>query len=384
MKFHVPSIILTAIILLASSGCTKPLPEDSRVVTVLRGDIEELVTSQGKLEPRTYVDIGTQVTGQLKKIYVDYGATVKQGDLLAEIDPRLYQARVDAGVASIKNLQAQIREQEANLLLARQRLGREKELLTFQATSVQIVQEATASASVTEAKIKSLTAQIEQIESTLSGDRANLSFTKIHAPMDGVVVDLLAREGQTLNANQTTPTILQLADLDTMTVRVQVAEADVFRLTSSMEVYFSPLGLLEKRWKSTIRQILPSPQVINEVVLYNVLVDADNKDRQLLNGMTAQVFFTVGKREDALLLPVEGLGSREEHRDSDVGKAYQVSVWSDGTVSKKTVFVGLNDRRNAEIRSGLAEGEKILVERADPDRSKNTKGGWMGNRGPKL
>jgi macrolide-specific efflux system membrane fusion protein len=354
------------------------------VVTVVRGRIEEFVTSQGKLEPRTYVDIGTQVTGQLQKIYVDYGATVKQGDLLAEIDPRLYQARVDAGVASIKNLQAQIREQEANLLLAQQRLGREKELLQYKATSVQLVQEATAVVAATDAKIRSLRAQIEQIESTLSGDRANLSFTKIHAPMDGVVVDLLAREGQTLNANQTTPTILQLADLDTMTVRVQVAEADVFRLRPTMEVYFSPLGLLEKRWISRIRQTLPTPQLINEVVLYNVLVDADNKDRQLLNGMTAQVFFTVGKNENALLLPVEAVGPRDPSNDVETGKAYTVTLWDNGETIKKSIFVGLNDRRNVEVISGLTEGDQVLVERADPERSRAASGGMMRNRGPKL
>lgn len=245
---------LPVLILLSFLGCSEKLPEDVRLAEVTEGTIEELVTAQGKLEPRTFVDIGTQVTGQLKKIYFDYGAVVKAGDLLAEIDPRIYQARVDADLASIKNLEAQKKEQEANLVLAKQRYSREKQLLTYNATSTQVLQEVTATLAVTEAKIQALAAQIEQIQSTLSGDQTNLGFTKIHASMSGVVVDIVAKEGQTLNANQMTPMILKLADLDTMTVRVQVAEADIPRLTPTMSVYFSPIGMLDQKWQSTIRQ----------------------------------------------------------------------------------------------------------------------------------
>lgn len=372
--------LLSFILLLCTaSACSDQPPDDARVVDVVRGSVEEFVTAQGKLEPRTYVDIGTQVTGQLKKLHCDFGSVVKAGDLLAEIDPRLYQARVDANLAIIKNLEAQRLEQQANLTLAKQRLDREVQLLKLNASSPQIVQEFTATLRGTQARIQSITAQIEQTQSTLSGDQANLGFTKIHAPINGVIMDLVAKEGQTLNANQTTPTILKLADLDTMTVRVQVAEADITRLSPSMEVYFSPIGTLDQRWSSTIRQILPSPEIVNEVVLYNVLVDVDNKDRRLLNGMSAQVFFVVGRAENVPLLPLEALGRRTTNPKKPEEALYQVKVWNGSRTEERVVTVGFNDRKVTEIRTGLREGERVLIERKETIKTQqNQRGGWRG------
>ncbi|HBG32027.1 MAG TPA: efflux RND transporter periplasmic adaptor subunit, partial [Gammaproteobacteria bacterium] len=130
---------------------------------------------------------------------------------------------------------------------------------------------------VAEARAASLKAQIEEARSTLAGDEANLGYTKIYAPMDGTVASQTAREGQTLNANQTAPVILQIADLGTMTVRAQVAEADVPRVQPGMDVSFTTLGSLNRRWQAVVRQILPTPEVINDVVLYNVLADVDNR-----------------------------------------------------------------------------------------------------------
>src|SRR5690606_2265467 len=134
-------------------------------------------------------------------------------------------------------------------------------------------------------------------------------------------VSQTAREGQTLNANQQAPIILQIANLDVMTVRVQVAEADVTRLKPGLPVYFTTLGMMDKRWHGRVRQILPSPETVNDVVLYIVLIDVDNRDHQLLTGMSAQVFFEIGKAHDVLTVPVAALGRRVPAKDSDRGRA---------------------------------------------------------------
>ena len=335
------------------------------LVAVTKGDIEQVVTSQGTLEPKEYVDVGVQVSGQLKKLHVEIGDFVKKGDLLAEIDPQLYQARVQGDEAQLKTLRAQLDEQNAQVKLAKQQFDRNKRLLSSKAVSQDVMQTSEAGYKVSIARVASLKAQIEQATSTLEGNKTSLSFAKIYAPIDGTVVAQTSREGQTLNANQTAPVIVQLANLDTMTVRAQVAEADVMNLKPDMDVYFTVLGNLKRRWEGKIRQILPTPEVINEVVLYNVLVDADNKDHQLMSGMTTQMFFQQGSAKNVLLMPVDALTKPVPEQNNDEGEAYIVNV-QDGKKStiEKTVHVGLMNRTMAEIRSGLNENDKIIIPKA--------------------
>ncbi len=330
-------------------------------VDVVIGDIEENVTAQGKLEAKEYVDVGAQITGQLQKIYVDIGDDVKLGQLLAEIDPRVYAARVQADEANIKNLQAQLAGQQAQVVFARQQYERNRELMNSKGVSEQDFQSSDFNLKKAIATADSLKAQIEQVQSTLIGNRTNLGYTKIFAPMDGTVVTRPARLGQTLNANQTTPTIMQLAKLDAMTVRAQVAEADVMRLKNDLPVYFTTLGAGDRRWQGTVRQILPSPELINNVVLYNVLVDVDNRDRQLMTGMSTQMFFVLGRAEKVLLAPFSALGARRPEQDNENGRAYLVKQRLADATQEKIVHVGLQNRRFVEIRDGVAAGDKLLV-----------------------
>ncbi|OAH98972.1 efflux transporter periplasmic adaptor subunit [Methylomonas methanica] len=355
-------------------------------VEVTLGDLEENVTAQGKLEPKEYVDVGAQVTGQLQKIYVKIGDNVQAGQLLAQIDPRIYAARVAADEANIKNLQAQLAGQQAQVVFAQQQYDRNRELLQSKGVSVQDFQNSEFTLKNAKATAESLQAQIEQVQSTLNGDKTNLSFTKIFASMDGTMVDQKAREGQTLNANQTTPTILQLAKLDTMTVRAQVAEADVMRLRSDMPVYFTTLGSGERRWQGAVRQILPTPEVINNVVLYNVLVDVDNRDRQLMTGMSTQMFFVLGKAEQVPLIPVNVLGLRQRNQDQGNGHAYQVKVLTEQGPQDKIVQIGLRTRRFVQVLEGLAAGDQVQIAAGKEDKTKNRKKdqGYPGAGVPRL
>jgi macrolide-specific efflux system membrane fusion protein len=220
------------------------------------------------------------------------------------------------------------------------------------------------------AKADSIKAQLKEIQSTLSGDRTNLGYTKIFAPMDGTVVQQSARAGQTLNANQQTPTIMQLAKLDKMTVRSQTAEADIMRIIPGLPVYFTTLGSEQRRWQGTVRQVLPTPEVVNNVVLYNVLVDVDNTDRQLMTGMSAQVFFVLGEAKHVLIIPVSALGKRLPELDNEKGTAYRVKVLGTGTeLQEKLIRIGLQNRRFVEIREGLKAGERLKL--TLPPKKKN-------------
>lgn len=349
---------------------TKQVENPKRtVISVTIDDLEENVTAQGKLEPKEYVDVGAQVTGQLQKLYVDIGDDVKAGQLLVEIDPRVYASRVQADEANIKNLQAQLAGQQANVVFARQQFERNRELLKSKGVSEQDFQNSEFNLKKAVATADSIQAQIEQVQSTLNGDRTNLGYTKIFAPMDGTVVTRTARLGQTLNANQTTPMILQLAKLDAMTVRAQVAEADVMRLKPDLPVYFSTLGTSERRWQGTVRQILPSPENVNNVVLYNVLVDVDNRDRQLMTGMSTQMFFVLGSAKQVPVIPVSALGARKPEADNEHGRAFQVKKIT-ATGSQDTIIhIGLQNRRLAEVRDGLKAGDQLEPYGKQDDKS---------------
>ena len=345
------------------AAAQKPQRDSLRPIAITRGTIEEVVTAQGKLEAKQYVDVGTQVSGQLKKIHVDIGDAVTKGELLAEIDPRVYQAQVEANEARIDSLKAQLNQQKAELTLAEQNLKRNQNLIAINAVSQQALQESESQAAVARAQVESITAQIQETESNLRGNRTNLGFTKIYAPMAGTITTMPAREGQTLNANQSAPTILQIANLDTMTVRANVAEADVNRLKEGMAVYFTTLGNTERRWQGKVRQILPSPQIVNDVVLYDVLIDVKNEGRHLMTGMTTQVFFIFGKAENATIIPAEALTRPVPSEDNEFGKAYRVSVATESGREQRVVRIGLQTRTQAEVKDGLKAGDRILVNR---------------------
>lgn len=373
---------------------------------VQRGDLEDTVTATGTLQPRDYVDVGTQVSGQLKKLHVAIGAVVKESALLAEIDPTVYVTRVDAGQAQLRNLRAQLADKESQLVLAQQQLARQQSMMRDNATTAEALQTAEAALRSVAAQIESVKAQIQQTESTLRGDEASLGYTRIYAPMSGTVVSQAAKQGQTLNANQQAPIVMRIADLSVMTVQSQVSEADVSRLRLGMDVYFTTLGGGEKRWYGKLRQVLPTPEVINNVVLYNALFDVPNPDQALKTQMTAQVFFVIAAVRDAIQVPVaalrpagaegrrRGKGGEGRHPEKSGaagdaapgaagaaraggagqavvtgdprslyadGKAVVRVVNAEGKAEDRTIRVGVMNRVSAEVVAGLEPGERVVI-----------------------
>jgi macrolide-specific efflux system membrane fusion protein len=317
------TIGLAAIAVLAPSGYLtwrhfwgQPSELDRyQFATVQRGDIEDLVTATGTLQPRDYVDVGAQVSGQLKKIHVEIGSVVQAGDLLAEIDPTVYLATVDARRAALRNLHATMTGNQSNLALAKLQLERQRNLAAGDATTTESLQAAEAAVRAAKAQVDALQAQIEQSESSLRADEANLNYARIYSPISGVVVSISARQGQTLNSSQQAPTLLRVADLSTMTVQTQVSEADIGQLRPSMDVYFTTLGNRGRRWSGNLRKVEPTPTVTNNVVLYNALFDVANDQRNLLPQMTAQVFFVAASAKDALTVPASAVTLQRQNAD---------------------------------------------------------------------
>ncbi|MCK3826391.1 efflux RND transporter periplasmic adaptor subunit [Pseudomonas sp. W2Aug9] len=344
-------------------------------VTVTRGDIENSVTSLGTLQPRRYVDVGAQASGQIRKIHVEAGDQVKEGDLLVEIDPATQQAKLDASRYSIENLKAQLQEQKAQHELARQKYQRQQRLVAGNATREEDVQTAKAELSATQARVDMFQAQIRQAQASLRSDEAELGYTRIYAPMSGTVVAVDARVGQTLNAQQQTPLILRIAKLSPMTVWAEVSEADIGHVKPGMSAYFTTLAGGNRRWSSTVRQILPiPPKPLNEtsqgsgspsstsktgsgrVVLYTVLLDVDNTDNALMAEMTTQVFFVASQVKDALTIPVAALlGS--QGTDKQIARV----VTKNGAIQKREVQLGISDRLRVEVLDGLDEGDHLLI-----------------------
>ncbi|MGA9335412.1 MAG: efflux RND transporter periplasmic adaptor subunit, partial [Rudaea sp.] len=274
---------------------------------VTRGDLEDTITATGTLQPKDFVDVGTQVSGQLKKVLVDVGAVVEKGQLLAEIDASVYQAKVDGDHAQLLNQQAQLADKRAQLALANLQLKRQLNLTREDATTADALQSAQATSNSAMAQQDSVRAQMQLTESTLRGDEANLGYTKIYAPIAGTVVSQTAKQGQTLNANQQAPIVMRIADLSTMTVEAQVSEADVPKLRVGMDVYFTTLGGDNRRYYGKLRQIPPTPTIVNNVVLYDALFDVENPNQALMTQMTAQVFFVASSARDAVLVPLAAL-----------------------------------------------------------------------------
>ena len=340
-----------------------------------RGNLEDTITATGTLQPKDFVDVGTQVSGQLKKLLVDVGAVVKAGQLLAEIDPSVYQAKVDGDRAQLLNQRAQLADKQAQLVLAELQFTRQQNLTREDATTTDALQSAEAARQSARAQVNSLKAQLQQTESALRGDEANLGYTKIYAPIAGTVVSQTAKQGQTLNANQQAPIVMRIADLSTMTVQAQVSEADVPKLHVGMDVYFTTLGGDNRRYYGKLRQIPPTPTVVNNVVLYDALFDVANPNQALMTQMTAQVFFVVSSAKDAVLVPLAALrpvaseagsrGSRGAGVDPRTqfakGDARLSVVGADGKAVDRVVKIGVMNRISAQIVSGVEPGEKVVI-----------------------
>ena len=401
-----PVIAVSAGFFVWRTSVAAPVAGTYQTSVLSRGDIDSAITSVGVLQPFKYVDVGAQVSGQLKNMKIKPGDTVRQGELLAEIDPAIFSAKVQEAEATLENLKAQLRIKEQQAQLATQQNSRAAALLKVDAVAAKDFEATDAALKIARSEIEVVGSQIKQAGAALQTATTNLRYTKIVAPISGTVVAVIAREGQTLNANQQAPVILRIADLETMTVWAQVSEADVTRLRTAGEAYFTILGAPDRRWNGKLRQILPTPEIINNVTLYNALFDVSNPGGDLKVQMTTQVFFVLEKAEDVLVVPLSALQQAEKKQgggngggnkngqgkgsNRTAGEGKQQGKKSknpivrvlkqDGSIEEREVTTGIVTQVAAEIRSGLDEGDIVITGMAQTKKNGNGQGGKKGGK----
>ena len=368
-----------------------PAPE---VITaeVERTDLEDTVLASGTIKSERDVNVGAQVSGQIKKLHVDLGDQVKQGQLLAEIDSTTQNNTLRNAEAQVALLQAQLRAKEALYRQAEITFKRQQGLFKLDAASKAELDEAEATLATTRADINALQAQIKQANISVDTARVNLGYTRILAPIDGVVTGVIAEEGRTVNAVQSAPTIIKLSRLDRVLIKAQISEADVVRVKPGLPVYFTILGEPQKRYEAKLRAIEPSPESeqvdtstktstttsssTTAAVYYNGLFEVPNPDGKLRVAMTAQVFIVLAKADDVLAIPASALGKRNRKDDTYTVRVLEGEPGAVQRVVDRQVKVGLNNRVQAQVLSGLKEGERVVVGEASAG------GGSGGSRRP--
>ncbi|MGB2078825.1 MAG: efflux RND transporter periplasmic adaptor subunit, partial [Vibrio sp.] len=266
------------------------------------------------------------------------------------------------------SINAQIRSKKAQIKQSQLEYTRQSRMYKDKATSKADFDAAEADLAVQKADLEQLIAQQEQAKISVNTAEIDLGYTTINAPTDGTVVYTAVEEGQTVNANQTTPTIIELAQLDTMTVEAQISEADVINVAPGQNVYFTILGKPDHKFNAKLRAIEPGPTIMtgddsnltvedSDAIYYNGLFDIPNPDNILRIGMTAQISIILNKTDDALLVPAQILKKQ--------GKRYAVPVLENGKRVMKPVEVGINNKVQVEIKSGLNEGDQVIVGMSD-------------------
>ena len=335
-----------------------------------RMDIEERVLASGTLNAFKTVDVGAQVSGQLKKLHVALGDQVKKGQLLAEIDPVLQRNALRDAEATLENVRAQKLSKQALLKQYVLALKRQNELIAQDATAHADLEGAQAQLDGTRADLAALDAQISKASIAVDSAKANLDYTEIVAPMDGVVLTIATQEGQTVVSTQSATTILTLADLSTITVKAKISEADVMRVKPGLTSYFTLLGDADTRYASRLRTVEPastatttasasisvaSSSTTTAAVYYNGLFEVPNPDRKLRAAMTAQVTIVINGAKQALCIPTSALDQRFKD-----GRA-TVRLLRGSIPETRAIRVGISDNVQVQVLEGLQEGDKVVI-----------------------
>lgn len=334
---------------------------------VVTGNIENTVLSNGVLYPYKMVNVGAQVSGQLQEIAVNLGDTIKQGDLIAQIDNLTQKNLLQEAQASLNNINAQYRAKQAQIHESNLAFERQAKMLKQKLSSQADYDIAEAALLVYKAELEQLLAEKEKALISVNNAEIDLGYTTISSPIDGTVIYVSVEEGQTVNTNQSTPSIIEVAQLDVMTVKAQVSEADIINVKAGQKVYFSILGAPNKKFEGVLRSIEPGPTLLtgddsklaigdSDAIYYNALFDVENKQNLLRVGMTAQVSIVLGSAEEALLIPSQVLTSKSERNDQ-----YRVSILVDGKIEKRKVEIGINNKVQAQVLSGLNEGDQVIL-----------------------
>jgi macrolide-specific efflux system membrane fusion protein len=319
-------------------------------------DVVQTVQAAGVLQPKVKVDVGAQVSGQVRKIHVQLGQQVRKGDVLVSLDPELASNDVAQAEAALAQQAALIESRQADLRLAKAERARQVRLLAGEATAATEAERAEVDLAKLEADLRGQGANLKRLQAELDKRRLSLGYTTITAPTDGVVVNLPVQEGQTVIAVQVTPVMVTLANMDEITVRTRVPEADIALIKVGQRARFVTLAGEAQRYEGKVRVIQPVPERAGNAVFYNVLFEVDNRARKLLPDMTVQVSVDTGEAKNALTIPTVALGDR-----SDDGRFSVQVLDAAGKPQPRQLRTGLQDGAKVQVIEGLKAGEKVLL-----------------------
>ena len=362
-------IVLTILLFLVGLmlGCWPDHDKQTYLTTtVAKHNIQQSVQATGVLQAYEEVDVGAQVSGQITRLLVTEGQRVKKGDLLAEIDPKLAQNKLSAAEADLIKAQATLQICEAKQRLSWLNLQRQQKMYASQAGSQTDLDDAIANEAVCRAEVSNARADITAAKINVETAKTELAYTRIRAPMDGTVLSLVAKQGQTLVSTQQVPTLLKLANLDIMTVKVQISEADVARIRAGMPASFTLLGDPDTRYRGVLRSIELAPININDeymmvsstasdAVYYYAQFEVPNPKHTLRVAMTAQVTIELGERKDVLTIPQSAIIGTMS------GDKAEVYVLENGKKVARPITLGLRNDASVEVTSGLRAGDEVII-----------------------
>ena len=376
--FFLAITALLVILLIWAFRGSNAKPNALVTADVRQGTIENVIAATGKMDAVERVNVGAQVSGQVKKLYIKAGDTVKKGELIAEIDDQPQRSDLRNAQAALSVAQADLQTRQATLVRQDAQFKRLQQMIKANLVSRQDYDEAAEAFHSAQAELTAQKARLIQAQIEVDKKQLDLGYTRIMAPMDGTVIALVAKLGQTVNAVQTAPTIAKLAQLHTMTIKVQISEADINNVQPGQKAWFTTFANPDKRYHATLRSIELAPEAVmkddalmgasestpasslNAAVYYNALLDVPNPDNALRISMTAQVNLLRDSAKDALLVPMQATKKQPD------GRTYVEILDKDGQPVKRIITTGINDGVDIQVLSGLQRGEKVILATQTP------------------
>lgn len=382
-------IIAAAVLITVASSLIFFLrsPKEIEYVTasVRTGNIENAVVAIGRIDAIERVNVGAQVSGQVKSLKVKLGDRVTKGQLIADIDDIPQRNNLRNAEAALNVVKADLQAKQAQLKQAKLHFRRQREMLREEVSSREDFETAEAKLASTRAELLSLNAQLVQAQIEVDKKKVDLDYTRVLAPMDGIVIAVVTRQGQTVNSSQSAPTIIKIARLDVMTIKAQISEADITRVFAGQKAYFTIFSDPERRYEATLRTVELAPESMmkddslassssasgsgssNASVYYNALLDVPNPENRLRIGMTAQVTLLVGEAGGALLVPIQAVHKIGDHKQ-------QVLVLAgDNKPEIREVKTGITNSVDIQILKGLKAGEKVVLSQAEDKAAGETR-----------
>ena len=366
MKKKIVIVLIIGVVLFALFGRNMFGSKESVIyetAVIERRDIASYVTAIGTVSAVTTVEVGTQVSGTIKEIYVDYNSAVKKGQMIALIDPTTFEAQVEQAKANLMQAKAALQKAKATLEDAQRNLNRQKMLWDRDLIARSDLDSAQTNYDLAVAGVSEAEANVYQAQAALKRAETDLGYTRIYSPVDGIVVSRDVDAGQTVAASFQTPTLFTIAqDLTKMQIETNVDEADIGEVKEGLSVTFTVDAYPDTVFSGTIKQVRIASSVVENVVTYPVIIDVANPDLMLKPGMTANVTIITDKKEDVLAVPSAALRYRPSDYLGNTLRGRVIWVLENGKPSPKEVKVGITDGAYVEILQGdLSEGQLVVI-----------------------